>query len=63
MHTELINSIRSAQASEIEDILHFALERKRQLFSDWDILYLAIPKNDEQERRHTLEYLIHLYEK
>ena len=63
MHNELITAIRSANASEIEDILHLAIEKKRQLFPDWDIIYLALPKTDKYERKRTLDYLVKLYSK
>ena len=57
MCTELLDAIRSAGASDIEDILQVAIERKRQLFPDWEILYLAIPKNNEEKRKLTIDYI------
>ena len=57
MYTELISVIQSADASELEDILDAAIKRKRELFPDWDILYLAIPKNDADERMRTYDYI------
>ena len=50
-------TILTANSSDIEVILHAAIKRKRQLFPDWDILYLAIPKHDAEERQTTLDYL------
>ena len=57
MYTELISVIQSADASELEDILDAAIKRKRELFPDWDILYLAIPKNDVDERMRAYDYI------
>ena len=57
MLTELFKTIQSADASDIDDILHIAIERKRYLFPDWDILYLAVPKNDKEAQSKTLEYI------
>lgn len=57
MYTDLLETILTANPSDIEVILHAAIERKRLLFPDWDILYLAIPKHDAEERQATLDYL------
>ena len=61
MYNELIETIDSANAFDIEDILCAAIERKRQLFPDWDILYLAVQKNNESERKLTLDCILQWY--
>ena len=52
---EIIEQIMKADTSRIDDLLHAVFERKRALYPQWDILYLAIPRDDWNERRRILE--------
>lgn len=57
MNPDFVEMIRSADADDLELILTVALERKRQMFPQWDIIFLALPKYDEAERADTLEFV------
>lgn len=57
VNPDFVEMIRSADADDLERILTAALERKRQMFPQWDIIYLALPKYDEAERVATLEFV------
>ena len=43
MNPDFVEMIHSADADDLERILTAALERKRQMFPQWDIIYLALP--------------------
>lgn len=51
----LIECIESATDREIQDIMDAVGTRFRQLHPDWEILYLACPKNDQLLRQQTLD--------
>ena len=54
---KVLESIRNADTTEIGDILEAAVQRKRELYPEWEMVYLALPKNDPQERKRTLEWV------
>lgn len=54
---QVINYIRQADPAEIGDILETAVARKRELYPQWEMVYIALPKNDPEERKRTLEWV------
>ena len=58
MLNDILAFIKNTDGIHVELILNAVLERKRELFPDWDIQYLAVPKYDSKERQLTLEYII-----
>ena len=57
MLAQILSYIRSTEDSQLEQILSAALDRKRNLFPDWDIQYIAVPKNDPREQEILLEFI------
>ena len=57
MLAQILSYIRSTADSQLEQILSAALDRKRVLFPDWDIQYIAVPKNDPREQEILLEFI------
>lgn len=53
----VLQYIRKMNALEIDQAMNALISRKRELYTDWEIFYLAIPKNDPAQRRQTLEML------
>ena len=49
---EVLNAIAAADEDFIEDILTAAMKRKQQLYPDWDIRYLAVPRTGEERQRY-----------
>lgn len=45
---------------EIDKILEAALNQRRKMYSDWDMIYLALPKSNIEERREALKYAMDL---
>lgn len=52
---EILKKIEEADQSEIDELLSTAIERKRELFPEWEILYLAMPKNNTQQWKEILD--------
>ena len=48
---EILSAIAQADEDFVEDILTAAMKRTQQLYPDWDIRYLAVPRTGE-ERQH-----------
>ena len=49
---EILSAIAQADEDFIEDILTAAMKRKQQLYPDWDIRYLAVPRTGEERQRY-----------
>ncbi len=52
---EILKKIEEADPGEIDELLSTAIERKRELFPDWEILYLAMAKKDTEKWKEILE--------
>jgi len=57
-----MQAIQNATSSEINDLLMAICQRHRELFPDWEVLYITCPKNNAQERQQTLEYIIRYFQ-
>lgn len=55
---DLLRQIACADKMEIEDILSTAMKRKEELYPQWDMVYLALQKDDLEKRRATLASLL-----
>lgn len=58
MIESMLQRIRQLDASQLEPILMAALDRKRELFPQWDILYITMPKDDPIQRSLIAECVI-----
>lgn len=59
----VIREIDQADSVETEVLMEVIFERKRQLYPDWDICYLALPKEDWEKRKKILHGILRLEEK
>lgn len=55
---DIIRRIAFMNHLGVDDILDAAVKRKEALFPGWDIAYIALPQNDWEERKETLEKLL-----
>ena len=51
----ILERIDAATVSEIDWIINVALERKRELYPEWDIYYMAVSRTKGEMRRKNLE--------
>ena len=47
---EVIRAIEKADKEDIQDILHAAMERYRELYPDWKIQFVSVDPNAMDER-------------
>lgn len=52
---EILLKIEKAELAEIDELLGAAIDRKRELFPEWEILYLAMPKYDTKGWKQILD--------
>ena len=57
---ELRKQISNADSAQIDILLEAAFARKRELYPQWDIQYMALPKNDWEERRKIMEFMLEM---
>ena len=55
---EILKRIETADDDEIEKIMNAVRKRFAVAFPDWEVIYLSCPRQDEQARRQTLDFLI-----
>ena len=51
----VISIIENAADFEMEEILQAVHRRYQKFYPDWEVLYIACPKNDPAQRQQTLE--------
>ena len=55
---EVLNIIENAGDFEMDDIMQAIRRRYQKFYPDWEVLYIACPKNDSEERQKTLELIL-----
>ena len=55
---QLIKAIRGADRNEIGDLLAAAMERYREVFPDWSIIYYAIENKNRRKYKRELLRII-----
>ena len=51
----ILEDIKQADDYEIYEIVTAAMDRYREVYPEWEIMYLAVPKNNPEERKRILE--------
>lgn len=59
----VLDGIRQASSYELDDMVNAVRQRYAELFPDWEILFLSLPKNDPAERRKCLDETITMLKK
>lgn len=54
----LLDKIERAEDCEMTEIMKSVIRRYETLFPGWEIMFLSIPKTDEEERKRTIDLLI-----
>ena len=55
---EMLNEIERADDLAMEKIMEAVRKRFAAAFPDWEVIYLSCPRNNEEEKLKTLNYLI-----
>lgn len=56
MNVDKMNrAIAAAKESELAEMVRVILRRYSELFPEWDVVFLGLPKDDPAERRRVLE--------
>ena len=58
-----IDYIKNMNPEEIDLTMNALISRKREIYTDWEILYMAIPKENPKERAQTIQYIIEMLQK
>ena len=59
MNEQLIcEYIAAADAESVDRMLDAVFSRRRELFPKWDMIYLALPRNNPEERKLVLEQAV-----
>lgn len=61
--SSILKAIEQANDLEINDILDTVIRRYRQVYPDWDIVFLSLPTSNLEERRRILQQSIALFTK
>ena len=57
----IFDVIETANLLQLQEIMDAIAERYALLSPEWDIFYLALPKNNEDLRRELLQKVLHDY--
>ncbi len=61
--SQFLREIEKMDSTELDAILHAAMERHRVLFPDWEIVYVSLPRNDLEMREKYLKMMMEFLEK
>ena len=53
----IIHAVQQADTTWIDTILDAALARRQDLYPNWDMTYIALPKDDPKERSRLLSQI------
>ncbi len=56
----IMRLVNRADSVEIDTILDAALARRQDLYPNWDMTYIALPKDDPKERSRLLSQIIQI---
>lgn len=59
----VLQRIGNMTPREIDEAMRALIARKRELYTDWELIYMAIPKNNEEDRRATIRFIIDMLER
>ena len=54
--------LRSANVKQVDAVLKAAGERRGELFPQWEVIYLSLPKNDPERRLEMLRQILKIEE-
>lgn len=54
--------VKYANQKQIDQILEAAIERRAELFPDWEMAYIVLPKNDPEKRTEMLRRMVKIEE-
>ncbi len=58
----LVKRIQSMEAGELDCVFAAALDRKIRLYPDWEIIYLALKRDDPVLRKQMVRQMLQLLE-
>ena len=59
----VLEYIKNMNAEEIDLTMQALIDRKREIYADWEIVYMAVPKENPVEREMSILYLIEMLRK
>ena len=59
----VLQRIGNMTPREIDEAMRALIARKQELYTDWELIYMAIPKNNEEDRRATIRFIIDMLER
>ena len=60
---ELFDLVWALNPEEVDELFEEVLKRKRSLHPEYEIMYMVVPKNNQEERNRIIEYIIGFLEK
>lgn len=55
---DILKAIEHADDIEINEILNAVTQRYSNVFPEWEVMFLSLPKKDLEERRKILELFV-----
>ena len=56
--SKVLEFIRQADDSQISTIIQALVSRYGEVYPDWDVTFLSLPKNDPEERKNIIDYFL-----
>ena len=56
--SKVLEFIRQADDSQISTIIQALVSRYGEVYPDWDVTFLSLPKNDPEERKNLIQHFL-----
>ena len=55
---QVLTYIHQADDLQVNEIIQAIVSRYRDIYPDWDITFLSLPRNDPEERNNLIQYFL-----
>ena len=59
---EVVQYIKEANDWQISEIIHAAIHRFNQVFPEWEVSFLSVPRNNPEEREKMLRSILEFHQ-
>ena len=56
---QVLEFIRQADDCQVSEIIQGLIARYKEVHPDWEVTFLALPKNDPDERKNVIQGTLH----
>ena len=60
---QVLEFIRQADDCQVSEIIHTLVARYKEVYPDWEVVFLSLPKNNPTERKNMIQRALYFLDK